>query len=172
MTYMKYQPYNGLSDDEAIRSASTTHATNVEALREKLAHAARHLVEHFRFQRELLHEAALAGATVGPDGRSSVSSFCSTLTPECRIRRGTLTIEWIRMTFGAFGDTQMMNLIVRKRGGDYKPSFLRKWAKDYEADLVEQTEIEASVLRARWRALDAIERGARDLERTIRTANA
>jgi hypothetical protein len=168
---MKYQPYNGISDDETFRRATTTHTTTVETLREKLALAARKLVEHFKFQRDLLHEAALTGATVGSDGRSSVSSWCSTLTPECRIRRGTLKIEWVRMTFGAFGDTDMTNLVVRKRNGDYKPAFLRRWAKDYEADLVEQTEIEASVLRARWRALDAIERGARDLERTIRVAS-
>lgn len=169
---MHQQTYNGLSNDEAFRCATTTCTTNVETLREALAFAARKLVEHFKFQRDLLHAAALAGATVGRDGRRSVSSWCSTLTPECRIRRGNLTIEWVRMTFGAFGDHEMTNLVVRSQAGDYKPSFLRNWAKDYEADLVEQTEIEASVLRARWRALDMIERGARDLDRTIRTATA
>lgn len=169
---MKFESINVLKDDEPYRLAVTSHTISVSTLREALALAARDLVEQFKLQRELLHEAALASATVGPDGRSSVSTWCSTLTPECRIRRGALTIEWVRLTFGPFGDTKMTNLIVRKQNGDYKLAFLRKWAKDYEGDLVEQTEIEASVLRARWRALDAIERGARDLERTIRTKSA
>lgn len=169
---MQNELINAFKDDEPYRRAVTSYTTSVATLREELAVAARDLVENFKLRRDLLHEAALAAATVGPDGRSSVSTWCSTLTPECRIRRGTLTLEWVRMTFGAFGDTDMTNLVVRNRNGDYKPAFLRRWAKDYEADLVEQTEIEASGLRARWRALDAIERGARDLERTIRTASA
>jgi hypothetical protein len=164
------QTYNGLVDDPETMDYLRLHADSGNQLRRRIAAQADDLIETFKRQRALLHEKALAAATLGPDGRPTVSTWCSSLTPEWRIRRGTLEIEWSRVTFGAFGPSSPSCIGRRKKSGDYSVTYLLHWAKPYEVDLVAETEREAAILRGRWRALAAIDRGAVDLQKTIRTS--
>lgn len=167
---MQNNEYDGVADDPFLQRSTRHYSTRLNILRNKVIHQAERLVEHFKAEQPRLHARAWANATTGPDGRPSVSSWCSDLSPITTLSRGNLKIQWQNKAFGAFGAPRMFTYVRTNAQGDYSVKFLRERSKPYEVELVEQTEIEASILRARWRAICAIERGARDLRKTIRIA--
>lgn len=166
---MQHAMFDGFAEDSLVHRVTRRYSMRIDAASEALMRKAEQLAEHFVTVRAQLHAKALEEATVGPDGRASVSAWCSSLKLSVRLHRGVLVIEWDRKTFGAFGQTETTTYVQRNGAGDYSLKFLRDRAKPYEIDLVERTEIEAAVLRARWRAFATIRQGVRELQASVRS---
>lgn len=166
---MQHPMYDGLSEDPMVDRVTRRYSRRIDAVSEALVRKAEKLAEHFVTERARLHAKALEEATASPDGRMSVSTWCSSLKLSVRLHRGVLVIEWARKTFGAFGQTETTTYVQRNGAGDYSLKFLRDRAKNYEIELVERTETEAAILRARWRAFATIRQGVRELQASVRS---
>lgn len=164
---MAGKTYEPEKDNEILRKVVAQYYERADPLATWLTDRGKRLVADFRGARMALQadaKAELAAAAAGP---YKSQKLYSPLGPFCRYKNSALELYWQKVHYTRAGGLPKFYYVKKSGHGDYHLQELASLAKPYELDLVMRTEAEASVIRARWRALVALRRAIRQLESTL-----
>lgn len=164
---MEGKTYNPNRDVDLLRKVVQQYYERADSLALWLTDRSKRLVADFRIERMALQADAQEELAATAAGAHKIRKLYSPLGLFSRYKRDALELYWQKVHYTRVGSKPKYFYVKKSRRGDYHLQELASLAKPYEKELVTRTESEASVIRARWRAVVALRRVIRQLESTL-----